>query len=287
VIKENTVDNENWDLVIGPKKAILSVDLKSIWDYRDLLGLFVKRDFVSVYKQTILGPIWFLVQPILTTITFTIIFGNVAKIPTDGMPKILFYMSGITLWTYFADCVNKTSTIFVANQGLFAKVYFPRLIVPISIIVNNLFKLIIQLIMYTIFWLYYFSNGANIMIDSTIYLIPVILLLTGLLGLSFGLIISSLTTKYRDFTFLISFGIQLLMYASPIVYPLSVVPEKYKWIIMLNPISSLIELFKFTTLGSGHIDISYLIYSVTFTLVALTLGILVFNKVEKTFIDTV
>ena len=280
--------DDNWDLIITPQKSFLSIDLKSIWKYRDLLVLFVKKDFISVYKQTVLGPLWFFIQPILTTITFTIIFGNVAKISTDGLPKILFYMSGITLWNYFAECLTKTSNTFVANQGIFGKVYFPRMITPISVVINCLLKLGIQLIMLFGFWCYYyFVVEANITLRITMFLFPLMVILIAFQGLGIGMIISSMTTKYRDLTFLVGFGVQLLMYASPVVYPLSVVPDQYKWIIMMNPMSSVVELFKYSILGEGYVDWYWLCYSAIITMIVFVIGVLTFNKVEKSFIDTV
>lgn len=280
--------SEDWDLIITPSKSFFSVDLKAIWRYKDLLVLFVRRDFVSLYKQTILGPLWFFIQPILTTITFTVIFGNVAKISTDDVPQILFYMSGVTLWNYFADCINKTSNTFVINQGLFGKVYFPRIIVPLASVINNLMKFIIQLLLLAVFWCYfYFFTVNTLTLNWTIVLFPVLILVMAMLGLGGGMIISSLTTKYRDLTFLVTFGVQLLMYASPIVYPLSVVPEKYKWLIMLNPMSSIIEFFKYSVLGVGYVDLTWLGYSVLSALFVFLAGVFIFNKMEKSFIDTV
>jgi len=236
-------EEENWTLVIDKKsnKSILQI-LKSIFSYKDLLFLFVKRDFIAQYKQTLLGPLWFFIQPVLTTITFSVIFGNLAKISTDGIPNILFYMTGITFWNYFADCVNKTSNTFTLNQGLFGKVYFPRLIVPISIILTNLLKFCIQFLLLIIFWIYYFSISDSISIQNTILFFPLLIFSMALLGLGVGMVVSSLTTKYRDLSFLVTFGVQLLMYASPIVYPLSIVPIKYKWIILLNPMTSIMNI---------------------------------------------
>lgn len=281
-------DDNNWDLIIAPKNKWYQLDLASLWKYKDLLMLLVKRDFVSVYKQTVLGPIWFILQPIITTLTFTIIFGNLAKISTDSMPQLLFYMSGITLWTYFADCLNKTSNTFVANAGVFGKVYFPRLIVPLSVLISNLIKLGIQFILFLIIWIYYLNTTTSVSPQwQLLWLFPVLILIMAGLGFGFGILISSLTTKYRDFTFLVGFGVQLLMYASPIVYPLSIVPEKYKWVILANPVSSIIESFKFIFLGQGLFSWSHLAYSFTFTCVIIIIGMLTFSKVEKSFMDTV
>ncbi|MEO6902169.1 MAG: ABC transporter permease [Bacteroidia bacterium] len=279
--------DEKWDLVIKPKNSLFSFDIKGLWKYRDLLFLFVRRDFISTYKQTILGPIWFLIQPILTTATFFVIFGNIAKIPTDGIPPILFYMSGIVMWTYFADCLTKTSETFTANTHIFGKVYFPRLIVPLSLVVSSLVKLGIQLVLFAAVWLFFYAKGANIVMNTTVIWLPFLLLLMAGYGLAFGIIISSLTTKYRDFKFLVGFGVQLLMYASPVVYPLSSVPEKYKWILLMNPMTSIIETFKYSFLGVGEYNPIYLLNSFVVLIIVLLISIILFNKVEKSFMDTV
>jgi lipopolysaccharide transport system permease protein len=279
---------EHWDLVIKPKNKWYQLDLASIWHYRDLLFLLVRRDFVSVYKQTILGPLWLFIQPILTTLTFTIIFGNIAHISTDGMPPILFYLAGITLWTYFADCLNKTSNTFIANAGVFGKVYFPRLVIPLSVLVSNLVKLGIQMLLFIIVWIYFLIKGEAFQPNYAYLLfVPFLILLMAGLGLGFGILISSLTTKYRDLTFLIAFGVQLMMYASPIVYPLSTVPEKYKVVLLMNPITSVIEGFKFVFLGTGVWNWNALGYSALMMIVLLLISLLVFKRVEKTFMDTV
>lgn len=279
---------KEWDLIIEPKNKWYQLDVASLWKYKDLLMLLVRRDFVAVYKQTILGPIWFFIQPIITTLTFTVIFGNIANISTNGIPSMLFYLSGITLWTYFADCLNKTSNTFVANAGVFGKVYFPRLIVPLSVLVSNLVKFAIQLILFASIWIYYLSTSDSVHPHyAYMVLFPVLVLMMAGLGFGFGILISSLTTKYRDFTFLVGFGVQLLMYASPIVYPLSIVPDKYKWIVLANPVSSIIESFKYIFLGNGMFSWMTLAYSFGFMLVVILLGMLTFNKVEKSFMDTV
>ena len=281
-------EEENWTLVIDKKsnKSILQI-LKSIFSYKDLLFLFVKRDFIAQYKQTLLGPLWFFIQPVLTTITFTVVFGNLAKISTDGIPNILFYMTGITFWNYFADCVNKTSNTFLLNQGLFGKVYFPRLIVPLSIVITNLLKFSLQFILLLLFWIYYFTISQGFFIQNTILFFPLLVLAMAFLGLGLGIIISSLTTKYRDLSFLVTFGVQLLMYASPIVYPLSIVPIKYKWIVLLNPMTSIIETFKHGFIGVGVFEPFWLIYSFVVSVLLFFIGFKIFNKVEKSFIDTV
>lgn len=284
----NTSTAEEWDLVIRPKSRLLDIDLKSVWRYRDLLFILVYRDFVAQYKQTILGPLWLLIQPILTTITFTVIFGNLAKISTDGIPSVVFYLSGITLWTYFADCLNKTSNTFIANAGIFGKVYFPRLVVPLSILVSNLFKLGIQFMVFLVFWGYYLITKHSFSPQwQFMWLLPFLIVLMAGLGLGFGILISSLTTKYRDLIFLVGFGVQLMMYASPIVYPLSIVPEKYKWYILINPVSSVIESFKFIFLGAGYFSFQALLYSFVFMMVLLFFSLLIFNKIERDFMDVV
>lgn len=280
-------NEQEWDLVIKPRDKWYSIDLAAVWKYRDLLMLLVRRDFVSVYKQTVLGPLWFLIQPIVTSLTFTIIFGTLAKISTGGVPPILFYLSGITLWSYFADCLNKTSNTFVANASVFGKVYFPRLIVPLSVLISNLVKLSIQLLLLIVVWIYYLSDGVIHPHWSLLWLIPFLVVMMAALGLGFGIFISSVTTRYRDFTFLIGFGVQLLMYASPIVYPLSIVSPKFRFYILLNPVSSIIESFKAILLGDGVVTWHALLYSAGFTTVLLFIAIVIFNKVEKTFMDTV
>lgn len=279
---------QDWDLIVKPKNKWYKIDLMSIWKYRDLLFLLVKRDFVSVYKQTLLGPVWFFIQPIITTVTFTLIFSNLARISTDSVPPVLFYLSGITLWTYFSDCLMKTSNTFIANASVFGKVYFPRLVVPLSVLISNLIKLAIQLTLFLCVWCYYLINDQNLNPHwNFIWLLPVLILIMAGLGLGFGILISSLTTKYRDFTFLIGFAVQLIMYASPIVYPISFVPDKYKSLLMLNPVSSVIESFKYIFLGQGFFSWFYLAYSMVFMLVVLLIAIFTFNKVERSFMDTV
>lgn len=281
---------QEWDLIIKPQNKWYAIDFLSIWRYKDLLFLLVRRDFVSVYKQTILGPFWFLIQPVMTTITLTIL-GGITGISTDGMPRILFYLSGITLWTYFADCLNKTSNVFVANASVFGKVFFPRLVMPLSIILSNLIKLAVQLTLFLSVWLYFYFKTSTVSPHlSYIWLLPFLIFLMAGLGLGFGVLISSLTTKYRDFTFLIGFAVQLLMYASPIIYPISMVKQKlpeYVSLFLLNPIASIIETFKYIFLGTGYFSWSSLAYSTGFMIVLLTIAIVIFNKVEKSFMDTV
>lgn len=280
-------EEEQWDTVITPRKSLLDLQLRELWRYRDLLTLFVRRDIVAQYKQTILGPAWYFVQPIFTTIMFTIIFGNLAGISTDGIPPLLFYLAGITNWNYFADCLNKTATTFKDNQGIFGKVYFPRLVVPLSIVTSNLIKYGIQLVLMIGFYIYFLSIGTPISPNGKLFLFPLLILLLSGLGLGFGLIITSLTTKYRDLVILLQFGVQLFMYATPVIYPLSEVPEQYRWLVALNPMTSVIETFKYGLLGQGTFEWSYLAYSAGFTVVLLLLGIVIFNRTEKNFMDTV
>jgi lipopolysaccharide transport system permease protein len=279
-----------WLEIITPKKHIFDINLKELWDYKYLLLLFVKRDFVSIYKQTILGPLWFFIQPVFTTLIFTVIFGQLASIPTDGLPQILFYMCGITCWSYFSESLSKTSNVFILNASIFGKVYFPRLILPISIVISNLFKFVIQFILFISFLLYYYFNDANINPNIYILTTPILLILMAGLGLGFGIIISSLTTKYRDLQFLVIFGVQLFMYATPIVYPLSLAKEKlgeFSWIALLNPMTSIIETMKYSFLGQGEFSWYYLGYSFIFMIITLFIGTIIFNKVEQNFMDTV
>ena len=280
--------DSKWDIIIEPKRSLFSLNLREVWEYRDLLRMFVLRDFVTIYKQTILGPLWFFIQPIFTALIYTFIFGNIANISTDGLPKILFYMSGSICWNYFADCLNKTSTVFKDNQAIFGKVYFPRLITPLSIIASGLLKFGIQLLLFICFLIfYYFFSDIDIHFNLEILLFPFLIILMGLLGLGFGMIITSLTTKYKDLVFLLQFGVQLLMYATPVIYPLSSMPEKYKWLIALNPMTSIIETFRYGVLGVGSFSWYYLAYTSIFSIVILVVGTIIFNKTEKTFMDTI
>lgn len=282
------LEEDNWDLIIKPKDRWYQLDFAAIWKYRDLLMMLVRRDFVAVYKQTILGPIWFFVQPIITTLTFTVIFGNLAKISTDGMPSILFYLAGITLWTYFSDCLTKTSTTFVANASVFGKVYFPRLIVPLSVLISNLIKLAIQFVLFIILWIYYLLTTESINPQwELIWVLPVLVVIMAGLGLGFGILISSLTTKYRDLSFLVGFGVQLMMYLSPVVYPLSMLSDKNKFLLLLNPVTSIIESFKYIFLGTGYFSWGSIMYSFGFMIILIVFSLIIFNRVEKTFMDTV
>ena len=286
---QNSKDNiiEEWDLTIEPQTSLFELNLKDVWRYRDLLWMFVKRDFVSFYKQTILGPLWFFIQPLFTTIIYTFIFGGLANLSTDDLPQPLFYMAGITAWNYFADCITKTSTVFKDNANIFGKVYFPRLIMPLSIVASNLVRFGVQMILLFMMMGYYALKDASFTITPAILLFPVLVILMALLGLGLGLIITALTTKYRDLAFLVTFGIQLLMYTTTVIYPLSCAPEKYKTLISLNPMTGIIEAFRYAFLGQGQISINTLGYSTIFTIVVMVLGVVIFNKTEKTFVDTV
>ncbi len=279
---------EKWE--ISPKNSLLDLRLGEVWAYRDLLGLLVRRDFVSFYKQTILGPLWFFIQPLFTTVIFTFIFGNLAGISTDGLPKPLFYLAGITAWNYFADCLTKTSTVFRDNANIFGKVYFPRLIMPLSIVVSNLVRFGVQMILFLILMGYYLLNGAQFSPSWAIVLFPLVVALMALLGLGAGMIISAMTTKYRDLAFLISFGVQLLMYATTVIYPLSTAIEKYpeySWVIAYNPMTPIIETFRYGFLGEGSFSWTGLGYATAITVALVTAGLVIFNKVEKNFVDTV
>lgn len=279
---------KEWTMIIRPHEKLWKVNLGEIWAYRDLIELFVKRNIVVQYKQTILGPLWYLIQPILTVIMNMVVFGGIANMSTDGVPQALFYLAGNVCWFYFSDCLNQTSSTFVANQGMFGKVYFPRMVVPISTVLSNLLRFGIQIGLFVAFWLYFFATGSNISLNWAILLVPVFVLMLAGLGLGFGILISSFTTKYRDLTILFTFVVQLWMYATPIVYPISMVTnEMLRTIIILNPMTSIIEAFKYATLGQGYFSWGALGYSFAFMSVLLVLGIVVFNKVQRSFMDTV
>jgi len=284
----NKIQEEGyWDLTIKGHTSLLDLRFGDLWRYRDLLLMFVKRDFVSFYKQTIFGPLWFFIQPILTTIVFTFVFGNLAGLSTDGLPQFLFYLSGITAWNYFSDCITKTSTVFKDNANIFGKVYFPRLIMPLSIVTSNLVRFGVQLLMLFFMMGYYAYVGADFQITSAILVFPLLVVVMALLGLGLGLIITAMTTKYRDLSFLVTFGVQLLMYGTTVIYPLSAAPEKYKWIIELNPMTGIIEAFRYGFLGNGTFTFWSVGYPVLFTIVVVFLGIIIFNKTEKSFVDTI
>ncbi len=276
-----------WTTTLRPVSGWFDIHLAELWRYRDLIALFVKRDFVAVYRQTVLGPLWYLIQPLLTTLVFTIIFGQVAKISTDGLPQILFYLSGFVAWRYFSDCLTKTSNTFVGNAHLFGKVYFPRLTVPISVVLSNLIAFVIQVALFLCFWGYFAVKDADIHFKPLLILLPLIVLQMAFLGLGCGIIISSLTTKYRDLAQLVGFGTQLWMYATPVVYPMSIVPKKWYWLMALNPMAPLIEFFRYTFLGVGEVNALNLLVSFIMTLLILALGIVLFSRIEKSFMDTV
>jgi lipopolysaccharide transport system permease protein len=277
----------NYQHTIQPRDRFLDLRLKEIWRYRDLLLLFVRRDFVAKYKQTILGPAWFFIQPLFTMIMYTFIFGKIAGLPTDGVPQPLFYLAGITSWNYFQNCLTNTSNTFTSNANLFGKVYFPRAVTPLSIIVSNLIQFGIQLVLFLILYVYYMIIGAKVTPNATMIFFPILVFEMGFMGLGLGMIISALTTKYRDLQYLVQFGTQLLMYATPVVYPLSAIPGKYKWIIQANPMSGGVETFRYSFLSSGSFSSSLLLYSILFTFFIFLLGLLIFNKTEKNFMDTV
>jgi lipopolysaccharide transport system permease protein len=285
--EQETTQPEHWDMVIRPQRSLFDLRLGELWKYRDLVMLFVWRDFVAVYKQTILGPLWYLIQPLLTTITFTVIFGNIAKLPTDGLPQFLFYMSGTVIWTYFADCLTKTSNTFTQNAHLFGKVYFPRLAVPVSILLSNLITFAIQFAFFLLFMGFFALSGSTLRPNLWILLTPVLVLMMAGLGLGFGIIISSLTTKYRDLRFLVTFGVQLLMYATPVIYPASSIPARFQFLIQANPMTPIIETFRYAFLGAGSMHPLNLLYSFGFMVVVVLIGAVIFNRVEQTFMDTV
>lgn len=280
-------ENKEWDLIIESKSSLFDLKFGEIWWYRDLLLLLVKRDFISFYKQTILGPLWFFIQPIFTTLVFTFVFGKLAGISTDGLPQPLFYLAGITAWNYFADCLTKTSTVFKDNANLFGKVYFPRLIMPLSIVVSNLVRFAVQFLLFLLMLVYFSLSGYEINMTWFVMLFPVLLLLMALFGLGLGLIVSAMTTKYRDLSFLITFGVQLLMYGTTVIYPLSSAPAQYKMMIEINPMTVIIETFRLGFLGQGFFNwFSFFMCASSIVLIFL-LGIFVFNKTERSFVDTI
>ncbi|MEY3432790.1 MAG: hypothetical protein RL131_726 [Bacteroidota bacterium] len=288
------VEGRHWDIEIHPPSGWLDIPFRDVWRYRDLLWMFVKRDFTAQYKQTILGPLWHFIQPIFTTLVFLVVFTNIAQLSTDGIPPVLFYLSGITIWNYFSSCLTATSNTFVANAGIFGKVYFPRLVMPLSIVVSNMVKFGIQFLLLIVVWIWYVlnpSSGTDVMISFSSYsvlVLPCIVLMMAGFGLGLGIIISSLTTKYRDLNVLIGFAVQLFMYATPVVYPLSSLKnESLKFWISMNPISPLVEAFRYSVLGVGSFDLSSLIYSLSCMVVVLLIGLMIFSRVEKTFMDTV
>lgn len=278
---------DNWTIEIKPKKKWLDVDIKGIWRYRDLYYMYVKRDIITVYKQTVLGPLWFIIQPVFTTIMFVFVFGNLAGISTDGMPQPLFYMAGILLWTYFTSCFNACSNVFANNAGVFGKVYFPRLVVPLSAITSNLIKFGIQLLLFIAMYIYFATQGAPIMVNWYILLFPFLVFMIAFHALSWGLIVSALTTKYRDLQQLVAFGVQLLMYATPVIYPMSTTGGDVRTILELNPLTPIFEAFKYSCMGCGSLSWGGLLYSFIFLAVTLFLAVIIFNRTERNFMDTV
>jgi len=282
-----TQQDQDWDIVLTSKPGLLSFPWREFLRYRDLLYMFVKRDVVVVYKQTILGPLWFFIQPILTTIVYIVVFAGIAGISTDGIPKALFYSSGIVIWNYLSESLTLTSRTFIDNASLFGKVYFPRIIVPIAKIVSGLLKFFVQFLFFLLVMVFYVLNGTTIHLHYHVIFVPLLIMLMAGLGLGCGIIFTSLTTKYRDLNFLIQFGVTLMMYATPVIYPLSAVPEKYRGYILLNPVTAIVEGFRYAFLGSGSWSWAGLGYTAGFTAVILTVGVIIFSKVEKTFMDTV
>jgi lipopolysaccharide transport system permease protein len=289
-MNKKITNNNDWLFEITPKNKLLSLNLKEVWQYRDLLFLFVKRDVVTVYKQTILGPLWYLIQPLFTSIIFTLIFNNVANISTGNVPPFLFNLAGITIWNYFKSCLTATSNTFTSNAGIFGKVYFPRIIMPLSVVISNLLKFGIQLFIFACFYIYFYLNGAAISLNGYTMLFPIMVLIMGMLGLGLGMIISSMVTKYRDLKILIGFGLQLLMYVSAVMYPVSFFVgklPKYAWIVEYNPLSFVIETVRYMLLNIGEFNLNMFLYTLLNTVIILISGILIFNKAEKNFIDTV
>lgn len=285
---------DNWLYTISPKRKIIDLNFKEIWRYRDLLMLFVKRDIITVYKQTVLGPLWYFIQPLFTTLTFTLIFNNLASIPTgNGIPAFLFNLAGLSCWNYFSTCLTGTSSTFKTNQGIFGKVYFPRVISPLSVVISNLVKFGIRLLVFSSFYLYFLfftTSATNAAPTWSLLLLPILIAMMALLGLGFGMIISSFTTKYRDLTYLVGFGVQLLMYGSAVMYPLSYFKEKvpeYSWLVEYNPVTTFVELFRHMTLGVGQFSLWHFLYAACFSIISFLIGLIVFNRTEKSFIDTV
>jgi lipopolysaccharide transport system permease protein len=283
---DTTQQQDNWTEVIKPHSSIFSLNLKEVWQYRDLLVLLVRRDFVTFFKQTILGPLWFFISPVFTTIIFTFVFGNIAQISTDGAPQVAFYLAGVTLWNYFSGSLTATAGVFTANASIFGKVYFPRLIMPLSIVVSKLMQFAVQYGLFIVVVLYYYLQGA-IQPNWWIMATPLIIILMAAFSLGLGMIFSSLTTKYKDLTQLLSFGVQLFMYATPVIFPISAMPDKLKPLVALNPLTGIFECFKYGYLGVGDFTSNMLWYSAIVIAVILALGTIIFNKVEKSFMDTV
>ncbi|GBG58000.1 transport permease protein [Sporomusaceae bacterium FL31] len=278
---------EEWTSIIKPNNGWFQINLKELWQYRDLILMMVRRDFVAFYKQTILGPLWFFLQPLLTTIVFTVVFGQIAKLPTNGLPQILFYLSGTIMWNYFSSCLNTTANTFVANAGIFGKVYFPRLVIPMAAVITNMLSFGIQFILFLVLLIFFLHNGALISPNFWILVTPILLIQLACLGLSCGIIVSSMTTKYRDLSLLVSFGVQLWMYATPIVYPVSMASGFMNWVLIFNPMTAIVEIFRYAFLGGQMIPLWYWGMSGTITIVFLIFGVVLFSKVEKNFMDTI
>lgn len=282
------MDKEHWTHIIKARSGWFDMQLSRLWDFRDLIFIFVKRDFSAIYKQTILGPTWHLVQPLMSSFIFSFTFAYIAKISTGGIPPILFYMSGIVPWSYFSDCTNRTAGTFISNAGMFGKVYFPRLIAPISVVISNLIKFCIQFVLFLVILIFYlFNDNEGVHPNLCVLFTPVLLSVMAILGMGIGLIVTSMTIRYRDLMNLVGFGVQLLMYLSPVIFPISMWPEKIRWIIYANPMTAIIETFRFGFLGTGTFDGFQLLYSVCVSFLIFFIGILVFNRVEKNFIDTI
>lgn len=278
---------ENWTTIIKPKTGWFDINLKELYQYRDLIFMFVKRNFTTLYKQTILGPLWIIINPLITTLMFTVVFGQIANLPTDGIPQFVFYMAGNTVWAYFSTCLTQTSSTFIGNAAVFGKVYFPRLVTPISTVISGLVNFGVQFAMFLVFIIYFMLKGSDIHPNMWILISPLLLIQMAMLGMGFGIIISALTTKYRDLQVLVAFGVQLWMYATPIVYPISQIPDKLKTLMLLNPMAPIIETFRYAFLGSGEVPITFLLLSGVITLVVLFIGVVLFSRVEKTFMDTI
>ena len=285
--EQNKLSRREWDMVLKPDPGWFNLHLAEVWRYRDLVKMFVHREFVSKYKQTVLGPLWYVIQPLLTSLIFTIIFNRVARISTDGVPPFLFYLAGNVTWMYFAKSLTDTSNTFVMNASIFGKVYFPRLTVPLAIVVANFIQFLIQFLIFMGFYAYSLWQGFSPDVNWLILLLPVILLQMAVLSLGMGILISSLVTKYRDLTMLMAFAVQLWMYATPVVYPLSLVPDKYRLAYMLNPMASVVEVFRMGFLGAGNVTVFEFFLSWAVTLAILFVGLLLFNRIEKSFMDTV
>lgn len=287
-MEKNKISEQEWNIVIKPQSSLFDLNVKEIWRYKDLLQMFVRRDVVTVYKQTILGPVWFVVQPLLTTLIFMLVFGGIAKISTDGVPQVLFYLAGITIWNYFAETFNHTSKTFKENESIFGKVYFPRLIMPLSKVIGGLIKFVIQFVMFLGFFITLWATGAEVRPNGTLFLFPVLLVMMAGYGLGTGILFTSLTAKYRDLTFLLQFIVQLLMYGSAVIFPVSSIDNpQIKELILLNPFVHIIEAFRYMFLGAGYFTWGGLAYSFGLMVVFMIIGVLVFNKTEKTFMDTV